>query len=197
MQPTDIDTSELLRRSGEGDEEAFVALYRHFQGGIYRFAWRMTGSREAAEDVTQETFLAIVRGPDRYEERRGTFGAYLYGIARNLLLKRAGRERAFVALGDEENALRSDDDPTADLDRRQAVASVRQAVLALPQHYREVVVLAELQGLPYEDVAGALGCPIGTVRSRLHRARALLAERLRDGGRRTPWAAVRGAAETV
>ena len=67
MEPTDADAPELLRRSAEGDEEAFVALYRRFQGGIYRFAWRMTGSREAAEDVTQETFLVVVRGPTGYD----------------------------------------------------------------------------------------------------------------------------------
>lgn len=187
---------ELLRRSAAGDEEAFVALYRRFQGGIYRFAWRMTGSREAAEDVTQETFLAIVRGPVRYDEARGAFGGYLYGIARNVLLKRAGRERPFVSLGAEEGELRSGDDPTADLDRRQAVDAVRQAVLALPLHYREVVVLAELQGLPYEEVASVLECPVGTVRSRLHRARALLAQKLR-GGATLPWTVTRGMAETV
>jgi RNA polymerase sigma-70 factor (ECF subfamily) len=195
VEPTDIDTTELLRRSAEGDEEAFVALYRRFQGGIYRFAWRMTGSREAAEDVTQETFLVVVRGPGRYEEARGAFGPYLYGIARNLVSRRAGRERLFVALGDEEDALRSSDDPTQDLDRRQAVEAVRQAVLALPEHYREVVVLVELQGLPYEEVAGALACPVGTVRSRLHRARRLLAKRLRGKGGTPEWTA--RMAETV
>jgi RNA polymerase sigma-70 factor (ECF subfamily) len=195
VEPTDIDTPELLRRSAEGDEEAFVALYRRFHGGIYRFAWRMTGSREAAEDVTQETFLVVVRGPGRYQEARGAFGAYLYGIARNLLGKRAGRERLFVALGDDQDALRSSDDPTEDLDRRQAVEAVRQAVLALPEHYREVVVLVELQGLPYEHVADALACPVGTVRSRLHRARALLAKRLRAKGGTQEWTA--RMAETV
>ena len=157
MEPTDADTPELLRRSAEGDEEAFVLLYRRYQGGIYRFAWRMTGSREAAEDVTQETFLVVVRGPNRYDETRGAFGAYLYGIARNLVGKRAGRERPFVALGDGEDALRSPADPTADLDRRQAVEAVRQAVLTLPEHYREVVVRAELHGLAYEEVAAANG----------------------------------------
>ena len=187
MEPTDADTPELLRRSAEGDEEAFVLLYRRYQGGIYRFAWRMTGSREAAEDVTQETFLVVVRGPNRYDETRGAFGAYLYGIARNLVGKRAGRERPFVALGDGEDALRSPADPTADLDRRQAVEAVRQAVLTLPEHYREVVVLAELQGLAYEEVAAAIGCPVGTVRSRLHRARALLAQRLRGRGGAPQW----------
>jgi RNA polymerase sigma-70 factor, ECF subfamily len=187
VEPTDADTPELLRRSAEGDEEAFVLLYRRYQGGIYRFAWRMTGSREAAEDVTQETFLVVARGPSRYDETRGAFGAYLYGIARNLVGKRAGRERPFVALGDGEDALRSPADPTADLDRRQAVEAVRQAVLTLPEHYREVVVLAELQGLAYEEVAAAIGCPVGTVRSRLHRARALLAQRLRGRGGAPQW----------
>jgi len=179
MEPTDIETPELLRRAAEGDEEAFVALYRRFQGAIYRFAWRMTGSREAAEDVTQETFLAIVRGPGRYEEGRGPFGAYLYGIARNLLMKRAGRERPFVALGEEQQALRTAEDPAADLDRRQAVEAVRHAVLALPAHYREVVVLAELHGLPYEEVAAALGISAVAARVKVHRARLKLAEAAR------------------
>ena len=189
MEPTDADAPELLRRSAEGDEEAFVALYRRFQGGIYRFAWRMTGSREAAEDVTQETFLVVVRGPNRYDQGRGAFGPYLYGIARNLMMKRAGRERAFTTLGDEQEALPSALDPAADLEQRQAVEVVRRAVLTLPEHYREVVVLAELQGLPYEEVAAAIGCPVGTVRSRLHRARALLAQRLRGRGGAPQWTA--------
>ena len=195
MEPTDIDTPELLRRSAEGDEEAFVTLYRRFQGGIYRFAWRMTGSREAAEDVTQETFLVVARGAARYDEARGAFGAYLYGIARNLIMKRAGRERPFVALGDDQDLMASAGNPAEDLDRRQAVEAVRQAVLTLPEHYREVVVLAELQGLPYEEVAAALSCPVGTVRSRLHRARALLAQRLRSRGGSPQWTA--RVAETV
>lgn len=195
MDPTDIDTPELLRRSAEGDEEAFVTLYRRFQGGIYRFAWRMTGSREAAEDVTQETFLVVARGPVRYDEARGAFGPYLYGIARNLLIKRAGRERPFVALGDDQDLMASPGDPAEDLDRRQAVEAVRQAVLTLPEHYREVVVLVELHGLPYEEVAVALSCPVGTVRSRLHRARALLAQRLRGRVGAPQWTA--RVAETV
>ena len=110
-------------------------------------------------------------------------------------MKRAGRERPFVALGDDQDLMRSAGDPAADLDRRQAVEAVRQAVLTLPEHYREVVVLVELQGLPYEEVAAALSCPVGTVRSRLHRARALLAQRLRGRGGSPQWTA--RVAETV
>ena len=193
MEGTDDATLELLRRSGEGDEEAFVALYRQFQGGIYRFAWRMTGSREAAEDATQETFLAVARGASGYQPARGPFRAYLFGIARNVVARRLERERTFAPLPEDVAAV---SDPAADLDRRRAIECVRQAVLALPTHYREVVVLCELQGLSYEEVAAAVGCPVGTVRSRLHRARALLGEKLRPGAA-PEWSAVRGAVETA
>jgi RNA polymerase sigma-70 factor, ECF subfamily len=187
------DADELLRRAGSGDEEAFAALYRRFQGPIHRFAWRMTGSRETAEDVTQETFLALLRGATRYESGRGPLGAYLYGIARNLLARRAGRDRPYVPLPDDD--LRATD-LGADPERQRAVGTIREAVLGLPMHYREVVVLCDLQGVPYEEAAAALLCPVGTVRSRLHRARALLAARLRT--ERSPsWSGPKRTVETT
>jgi RNA polymerase sigma-70 factor, ECF subfamily len=192
----ETDADELLRRASSGDEDAFVALYRRFQGPVHRFAWRMTGSRETAEDVTQETFLALLRGPTRYESGRGPLGAYLYGIARNLLARRAGRDRPYVPLSDgEEGALRATD-LSADPERQRAVGTIREAVLGLPMHYREVVVLCELQGLPYEEAAASLECPVGTVRSRLHRARALLAARLRTD-RAPSWNAPKRTVETA
>jgi len=192
----ETDADELLRRASSGDEDAFVALYRRFQGPVHRFAWRMTGSRETAEDVTQETFLALLRGPTRYESGRGPLGAYLYGIARNLLARRAGRDRPYVPLSEgEEGALRATD-LSADPERQRAVGTIREAVLGLPMHYREVVVLCELQGLPYEEAATALECPLGTVRSRLHRARALLAARLRTD-RAPSWNAPKRTVETA
>jgi RNA polymerase sigma-70 factor (ECF subfamily) len=193
MDATGPDADELLRRAGAGDAEAFAALYRRFQGPVHRFAWRMTGSRETAEDVTQETFLALLRGPTRYESGRGPLGAYLYGIARNLLARRAGRDRPYVPLPDGE--LRATD-LGADPERQRAVGTIREAVLALPMHYREVVVLCELQGLPYDEAAAALECPVGTVRSRLHRARALLAARLRTE-RAPSWSGSKRTVETT
>lgn len=196
MDLAETGADELLRRASSGDEDAFVALYRRFQGPVHRFAWRMTGSRETAEDVTQETFLALLRGPTRYESGRGPLGAYLYGIARNLLARRAGRDRAYVPLSEgEEGALRATD-LSADPERQRAVGTIREAVLGLPMHYREVVVLCELQGLPYEEAATALECPVGTVRSRLHRARALLAARLR-ADRAPSWSAPKRTVETA
>ena len=196
MDLAETDADELLRRASSGDEDAFVALYRRFQGPVHRFAWRMTGSRETAEDVTQETFLALLRGPTRYDRSRGPLGAYLYGIARNLLARRAGRDRPYVPLSEgEEGALRATD-LSADPERQRAVGTIREAVLGLPMHYREVVVLCELQGLPYEEAAAALECPLGTVRSRLHRARALLAARLRTD-RAPSWNAPKRTVETA
>jgi RNA polymerase sigma-70 factor (ECF subfamily) len=193
MDLAEPDADELLRRAGSGDEEAFVALYRRFQGPIHRFAWRMTGSRETAEDVTQETFLTLLRGATRYESGRGPLGAYLYGIARNLLARRAGRDRPYVPLPDDD--LRATD-LGADPERQRAVGTIREAVLGLPMHYREVVVLCDLQGVPYEEAAAALLCPVGTVRSRLHRARALLAARLRT--ERSPsWSGSKRTVETT
>jgi RNA polymerase sigma-70 factor (ECF subfamily) len=193
MDLAEPDADELLRRAGSGDEEAFVALYRRVQGPIHRFAWRMTGSRETAEDVTQETFLTLLRGATRYESGRGPLGAYLYGIARNLLARRAGRDRPYVPLPDDD--LRATD-LGADPERQRAVGTIREAVLGLPMHYREVVVLCDLQGVPYEEAAAALLCPVGTVRSRLHRARALLAARLRT--ERSPsWSGSKRTVETT
>jgi RNA polymerase sigma-70 factor, ECF subfamily len=192
----DTDADELLRRASSGDEEAFAALYRRFQGPVHRFAWRMTGSRETAEDVTQETFLALLRGSTRYEKGRGPLGAYLYGIARNLLARRAGRDRPYVALSADGAAALRATDLGADPERQRAVGTIREAVLALPVHYREVVVLCELQGLPYEEAAAALLCPVGTVRSRLHRARALLQAKLRT--QRAPaWSGSKRTVETA
>ena len=174
---------ELLFRLRNGDEQAFVALYRRRQAAIYRFALHMSGSASAAEDVTQEVFLALLRGECGYDRERGTLSGYLFGIARKLVLRNLERGRADVALeGDGDDAVPRElavtDDPLAGLTRHETIEALRRAVHALPRRYREVVVLCDLEELDYADAAVALGCPIGTVRSRMHRARALLLEKL-------------------
>jgi len=181
LQNTD---EELWRLALAGDEGAFTLLYRRRQGAVYRFAWQMCGSESVAEDVTQEVFMALVRDGVRYDPARGTLAAYLYGIARRQVLRRLAKERAFVELAsDEEGAtderLIATHDPLGELTRRETVEAVRQAVLALPAHYREVVVLCELHELSYAEAAEVLACALGTVRSRLARARLMLGERLR------------------
>jgi RNA polymerase sigma-70 factor, ECF subfamily len=175
---------ELLLRMRSGDEQAFVTLYRRRQGGIYRFALHMAGSAAFAEDVTQEVFLALIRDDCGYDPERGTLSGYLFGIARKLSLRRLDRVRGDVTLDPDDDAvpveLAVHDDPVADLTRKEGIDALRRAVQALPRRYREVVVLCDLEELDYLQTAGVLGCPIGTVRSRLHRARALLLEKLRQ-----------------
>jgi RNA polymerase sigma-70 factor (ECF subfamily) len=178
----------LLRRARGGDEASFAELYRRRQAGLYRFALQMSGSESVAEDVTQEVFMALLNEEIRFDPARGALSSYLYGAARNQVLRRLEKERSFVALADEDEEQfgRSNErlhdarrDPLSDLARSEMAETVRQAVLALPVHYREVVVLCELQEMSYAEAACALGCAVGTVRSRLHRARSLLGERLR------------------
>ncbi len=167
----------LLKRLLKGDEEAFAALYRVRHSAICRFALQMTGRKDLAEDITQETFLALALHGNRYDANRGSVMAFLYGIARNLVLKRLEKERPETNETVVEE-FAGDEDLLGDLTRRESIEEVRRAVLSLPPVYREAVVLCELGEATYEDAAFALGCPVGTVRSRLSRARALLAKKL-------------------
>lgn len=182
MNPTPDE--ELLRQILAGDEGAFIVLYRRWQSGIYRFALRMCGSEALAEDVTQEVFMILMREGGRYDAGKGSLSAYLYGIARFQVLRKMQRERTMVSMDDDNNEVTEEMmatsfDPLLDLSRAETVQSVRAAIGVLPVHYREVVVLCELHELSYADAAQVLGCAIGTVRSRLHRARGLLVEKLR------------------
>ena len=193
----------LLRRMRAGDEDAFAHLYREKHPAIYRFALHMSGSATVAEDVTQEVFMALIRDPQRFDPRRGTLGGFLFGIARNHLRKRWESDRRLVPftgnVDDLDNLLlaaavpsgrngNSNGHATASMPApgldefasNEAVSRVRQAISTLPENYREAVVLCELQEMTYEEAALALDCPVGTVRSRLHRGRALLLEKLRD-----------------
>lgn len=173
---------ELLARSREGNEGAFLALYRRHQGAIYRFAYHMTGSASSAEDVTQDVFLALIRKDSGYDPSRGSVSGYLFGIARKLTIRHLDRSRTMVELDERQDiavlALAELVNPMVDLMRREGIEQLRAAVLTLPRRYREVVVLCDLEEMDYVAAAAALDCPVGTVRSRLHRARALLLEKL-------------------
>src|SRR5439155_5924462 len=176
---------ELLLRIRSGDEQAFLGLYRRRQAALYRFALHMSSSVAVAEDVTQDVFLAVLREDCGYDPDRGTLSGYLFGIARKLILRQVERGRTNVTIEtDSDEAtlpqLAVDDDPLVDLTHREGIEALRRAVQALPRRYREVVVLCDLEEGDYADAASALGCPIGTVRSRLHRARALLLDKLKQ-----------------
>jgi len=176
--PSDED---LLQRSQKGDEAAFTILYRRRQGGLFRFALRMSGSPAVAEDVVQEVFTTLVDAPERFDPKAGTLVMFLYGIARNHVRKQLERRRRHVALEESERRRSQADpetQPETDIARLESVSAVREAVLALPETYREVIVLVELQELTYAEAAEVLDCAVGTVRSRLHRGRRLLLEKL-------------------
>lgn len=175
----------LLKRSAKGDEEAFTQLYRRHQAQIYRFALRMTGHAWAAEEIVQDVFMTLVREPKKFDPSRGPLAAFLYGVARNRVMKHLERLPRELPL-----EIRSDDGESNELnvadqrtpahwaEIRERRERVRSAVLSLPAEFRETVVLCELEEMSYEEAARVLDCPLGTVRSRLHRGRALLLAKL-------------------
>jgi RNA polymerase sigma-70 factor, ECF subfamily len=180
---TQISDESLLCRSVAGDENAFLELYRRRQGGVYRFALHMSGSTAIAEEVTQEVFLAVIRDGKRFDANRGAASAFLIGVARNHVLKVLQRNKAYIGLEEEAaEPATPGEDVVSTLARAEAVETVRQAVLELPAVYREAVVLCDLQELSYADAAEAMGVPVGTVRSRIARGRALLAQKLSRPG---------------
>ncbi|MGH9356349.1 MAG: RNA polymerase sigma factor [Terriglobia bacterium] len=179
---SDPDDGDLLEGLKDGDEASFSGLYRRHQGAVYRFALHMTGNSSAAEDVTQEVFMTLIRQPQRYDPGRGSLRSFLFGVSRNCVLRVLERERPLTVPMDEnafeESGAADALDLAGDFERSDMIEQVRKAVLALPSGYREVVVLCDLDELSYEEAARVLECPQGTVRSRLHRARALLAAKL-------------------
>jgi RNA polymerase sigma-70 factor (ECF subfamily) len=164
------DERELLAGTAKGDEHAFTTLYRRHHQSIYRFAYLMTGAPAAADDVTQEVFLVLMREAHRIDPDRGPLIAFLQGVARNHVLRYLRQNQRYIALDHE----LVDSNP----DRRVEASLVRRAVLALPARYREAVILCDFEGLKQEEAARVLGVPPGTIASRLHRAHGILARRL-------------------
>ena len=122
---------------------------------------------------------AIHCRPESFDSKRGALGAYLYGVARNLVRRHLEQGRKFLCVDDaDECEYTVDQDLLGDLTRRESIEALQEAVLCLPPKYRETVVLCDLQELSYEAAAAAMECAVGTVRSRLHRARALLANKM-------------------
>jgi len=193
MKILDEKSDALLKRAARGDEQAFLALYQKHQSALYRYALRMTGSPWAAEEVVQEVFLVLIREPQKYQAERGELGAFLFGVARNRVMKqleKIPREMSLDVINADGSVWREPEDPLTPMmiaEKRERIEQVREAVLDLPAEFREAVVLCELEELSYEEAANVCGCPIGTIRSRLHRGRALLLaklELLRDAPRR-------------
>ena len=185
MPPQDLQTElALLARMKQGDAAAFVTLYRRHKDAVYRLALLYSGSAAGAADATQEAFVHFMTRPGQYDPSRGTLAAWLCGVARNIARKAAGiredasdpQDLASDTAPFEEHIDR--DTPLERILRGEAAEQVRRAVAALAPHYRDVLILCELSELSYAEAAQLCGIEIGTVRSRLSRARAQLAQRL-------------------
>ncbi|MGI4843854.1 MAG: RNA polymerase sigma factor [Janthinobacterium lividum] len=177
---------ELLRLTHAGRADAFTALYRRHQGPLYRYALMRCGSADMAADVVQEAFMGLLTQRFGFDPLRGQLQHFLFGVARNLILKLEESRRRQVALPepDEDGELELDlacegPEPLARLLGIEAAEQVRRALALLPAHYRDVVILFELHELSYQEIAVVCQVDIGTVRSRLSRGRAALAKRLR------------------
>jgi RNA polymerase sigma-70 factor, ECF subfamily len=178
----------LVEALAGGNSQAARELYRRHCHPIMRFAMAMTGSRAAAEDIVHDTFVELLNRPGAYDSSRGSLRAFLYGIARHRIAKSLRGALVVPAPGlnlDEEAQARppiceapelaaTGCTPDEQAEHAQDIERLRTAIEALPLAYREVLVWYDLEELPYATIADMLDCPIGTVRSRLHRARALL-----------------------
>jgi RNA polymerase sigma-70 factor, ECF subfamily len=163
----------LLQKAARGDEDAFLTLYERHRATVFRFAYRMLGSAALAEELAHDCFLSLVRRPEGFDPARASLRTYLYAAVRNLAakhLRRHGGEFSVDELEDEP-AAEEREEPLRRLLDAELSEEVRKAVMALPALQREVVVLVEYEELSLAEVASVVGADVGTVKSRLHRAR--------------------------
>jgi len=188
--PPTADESETIRRCLAGDERAHRELMARYERPVFSVAMRMLRQREDAEDVTQETFVRMFRALERYDPSR-PFTAWLFTITSRLCIDLLRRRRIRplplvrqeAGSSEEETVDVPDTSPGPDTvtQHQEEERRVVDMIEALPPHYRIVVMMRHQQDMAYEEIAVALGLPLGTVKARIHRARALLAQRL--GGR--------------
>lgn len=167
----------LLREMRGGDENAFRLLYERHQGALFRFVLHMTGSKETAEEVTQEVFMHLINKPRSYDVNQAPLAAYLFGVARNLARRAVQNAASDVGLDDADEldiAAVPDAELSERLSHAQALDALRKALLSLPDVYREAVVLCDLEEISYAEAAAIAQCPPGTIASRLHRAHNML-----------------------
>jgi RNA polymerase sigma-70 factor (ECF subfamily) len=188
--------AQLAQRLRQRNDDAFLQLYDLYRRSVYRFLMHMTGSISIAEELTQEVFVAILDSicagkMDQFDPERGTLEGYLLGIARNLARREQRRARHLLSL---ESVLETSDwnqnfeglcrenrlwDAATALALRSELRALYRAILELPEHYREIVVLCSLQQKSYREAAAILQCSQGTIASRMNRAKTLLTAKLR------------------
>ena len=179
------DDQGLIEACRAGKTEAYGVLVRRYQDRLYPTVLRLTGCADDAHDLLQETFLRAYEKLGRFHGD-SSFYTWVYRIAVNLALSRRRRRRPALRLGEGRNGTPADpaldpreSDPSLPLERAERDRMIQEALNALAADHRAVVVMKEFDGLRYEEIGAVLGIPVGTVRSRLHRARCELRERLR------------------
>jgi RNA polymerase sigma-70 factor, ECF subfamily len=163
----------LLDRASRGDETAFCLLYERHRNRVFRFAYRMLGSIELAEDVTQDCFLGLIKRPGRFNPAHASLSTYLYATARNLALKHFRHHSREVAVEEDGDQLHliCIDEPLQKLLDQELSTQVREAIASLVPLQREALILFEYEELTLAEIAAIVGADIGTVKSRIHRAR--------------------------
>jgi RNA polymerase sigma-70 factor (ECF subfamily) len=163
-----------------GQTRSFALIVTALQDKIVEFLYRMTRNREAAEDLGQEVFLRAYRLLDRYDRKKAAFSTWLFTLARNLCLDELRKKRPLWVNLEDAAMAETSSDPDPHLQARDAELEqmIATAVATLDPIFREVFILRDYQHLSFEEVAEITGCPVGTVKSRLHRARLLLQDKL-------------------
>lgn len=176
----DQSDEELLPALSLGDERAFLTVYRRRQSSVYRYALHLGGDADVAAESVQEAFLALLRDAGRLDPSRGTVIAWLFAVTRNQVLRQLRSRRRHLSFDEADQAEPATSGSVlAELEQEQLSGRLQEILATLPAVYREVLVLCDMQELTYDEVAAIAGCPTGTVRSRLHRARALLAGKVK------------------
>ena len=175
------DDSEHMLRLASGDSGALRYLYERHGRALLRFSAAMCRSRQVAEDLVHDTFVALLREPFNFDPALGTVYGYLCGVLRHRVSRHYRQEKRWVTLDSDDESSEpaaETQNPADEIARSEVTGAFRRVMLELPLQHREIIALCDLEELPYATVATILGCPVGTVRSRLHRARALLSIRL-------------------
>jgi RNA polymerase sigma factor (sigma-70 family) len=177
-----MDDDDCMARLAAGDSRAVQQLYQRHGRALLRFSSAMCRSRQAAEDMVHDTFVALMREQISFDPSQGTVFGYLCGVLRHRVSRHFRQQRRWVALNTDDDTspahVGDSGGPADEIARSEITAAFRRAMLELPLQHREVIALCDLEELSYAAVACILDCPVGTVRSRLHRARALLTIRL-------------------
>ena len=174
---------QLVARTRGGEANAFGELVRGYQISVYNVCYRLLGDPQEAEDLAQEAFLRAYHRLRTYDDRR-PFGPWMRRVAANLCINELNARKATLSFQEEFDQIAGEpsESPEPSCERREEVERVRRALLRLPAHYRAVIELRHYQEMSYDEIAGALGIGPGDVRTRLFRARRMMAEWLRPNG---------------